>query len=527
MQKDKDLVEVEEDQGAKTEVGKAAMLYVDGILNGKDAWGYGAMSIIVRGDSPEQLKRHVERVQQECDKSLLAFLREREGGLCGFSTGLIGNARDPLRWFFLEASNVTDLSPLITLTPSINHHEHFSRLALTGMPAHVMAKNRYGTVEYVNYHVDQVGHTLYIGPTSAGKTVQKMMMTSQGFKYPHFRSIIFDKDLSCQAATLLHDGRWVDLMDASDSRVTMNPMLMIYRVNGISWLINWLDRLMSVRGDQLTNKELETLSDALNRLADLNDPHVRLSSLASQLPIVLKDRLSIWCRGGAWGAYFDNERDDLDFASITCFEVGGLMTSGMTDVLRAFTDYVFFRVELRVNEAASVTDIGPTEIYFEEAGYLLDDPIFAARAVNDLMTLRKKQGYLVMTAQSPEPFFRDTYGDKLQAAVRVNVSTVVFLPDANVTRGDMPAMYRKLFGLNNNHLELISLARPKKEYCIYHPQTGEFRVVVMNLPHQIIARLMSNKTSQVILKNTYDPHDPTWKDRYLQQLIQSEFRHVA
>lgn len=514
---------VSSDNDPSTEVGKAAMLFVNGVKNGTDAWGSLATSIIVRAESLEALDTAVERVQHSLEQAQLNFLREREGALCGFAVGLIGSANGPVRWSNAEASNLTDLAPTITLDPGDDFHKHFSRLAGKEVPAHLTARSRYSTPSHINYHVDEVGHTLYVGPTSAGKTLQKLLMTSQGFKYPNFRAIIFDKDLSCQAATLLHDGEWIPMSEGDEfanEMMRMNPLAYITRPGGVTWAVNWIDRLAAHRGERLTERELEAVNSALDRLHQLykqSDVVPRLTSLVTQLSTPeLKDRLSIWCQGGAYGKYFDNDVDELTFSNVTCFEVGGLITMGLTDVLRAFTDYVFFRVELMVNSVGSPADIGPTEIYFEEAGFLLEDPIFTERAVDYLMTLRKKHGYLVMTAQSPEPFMRS---ERLRAAIRDNVSTVVFLPNANATRGDLPAMYTRAFGVNQNHLELIRDAKPKKEYCIWHPQTGEFRVSVVSIPPEITARLMSNKSSKAILKETWMPDDSTWKKRYIDRVI--------
>lgn len=515
-----------DDTEPKTAVGKAAMLYIDGIKNGSDVWGYLATSIIVRAESEVALERHVERIAQIVGQARLSFLREREGAICGFAAAIPGNVADPVRWFHTEASNLTDLAPIVTLNPGDPQHELFSKLARAPMPAHLTAKTRYGTPCHVNYHVGESGHALYIGPTRAGKTLEKMLMTSQGFKFPNFRSIIFDKDFSCQAATLIHDGDWINMSESTAGGVTnmprMNPLAWINKPGGLTWLVNWIDRLMAHRGERLTEAEMEVVSQALERLkpSDATGTRaapVRLSSLVTQINSkTLKDRLSIWCEGGAYGHYFDNEVDELDFSSITCFEIGGLITMGLTDVLKAFTEYVFFRVEQLVSAQTDAERIGPIEIYFEEAGFLLEDPLFAERAVDYLMTLAKKHAYLVMTAQSPEPFMRN---ERLRAAVRDNVSTVVFLPNANAVRDDLSVLYKGAFGLNDNHLELIAKAAPKKEYCIWHPQISEFRVAVIEMSKPVVAHLMSNKSSLAVLADTYNPDDPDWKERYVNRVM--------
>jgi type IV secretion system protein VirB4 len=160
--------------------------------------------------------------------------------------------------------------------------------------------------------------------------------------------------------------------------------------------------------------------------------------------------------------------------------------------------------------------MGPTEIYFEEAGFLLEDPLFAEKATDYLMTLAKKHAYLVMTAQSPEPFFRN---DKLRSAVRDNIATVVFLPNKGAARGDLAHMLKTVFGLNENHLQIIQDALPKQEYCVWQPANNFFRVCVMKLPKEVVARLMSDASSRAVLKSTFNPSDPSWADRYLKRVL--------
>lgn len=499
----------------ETPVGRSAETYIAEIKNGDARWGYLATSIIVYADNLSELDRNVELVVGVLEKRELAFIREREGAISGFSVAIPGNIIDPVRWFHVEASNLTDLAPVVTIDSGNNYHPHFSSIYRKDVPPAATMRSRYGTTQYVNYHNGALGHTLYIGPSRNGKTMHKMFMTSQLFKYPNARAIILDKDYSCEAPTLLHDGVCIDLSPEATNSIRLNPLSYAKYNWARPFLIGWIDRLMSARGEPLTDKEIEDVSKGIQAVALI--PNVRLTTLSGQLPMDLRSRLALWVKGGAYGDYFDNEVDELTFDRITCIEVGGLISSNLTVVLNAFTDYLFFRVEHMLNEVTAQSDIGPTEIYFEEAGYLLDDPIFAKRAFDYLTTLAKKQAYLVMTAQSPEPFFRN---ERLKAAVRDNIATVILLPNQGAARGDLAQIYKTVFGVNDNHLALLASAIPKMEYCFWQPQTGIFRVAVMLLPEEIQARLMSDKSSRSILGMTYDPTNPVWKTRYLSRLIE-------
>ncbi len=199
---------------------------------------------------------------QQLEKKELMFLREREGALSGFSVGIPGNMVDPTRWFLTEASNVTDLAPVITLDQGDPHHAYFSGLYQRPMPPMAVMRSRYATVQHFTYHTGALGHTLYIGTSNAGKTIKKLFLTSQLLKYPNARAIIFDKDFSCEAATLLHDGTCIDLAPQAANSTRMNPLAFANKPGARAFLVGWIDRLMSVRGPKLTDNELEKVNEA-------------------------------------------------------------------------------------------------------------------------------------------------------------------------------------------------------------------------------------------------------------------------
>jgi type IV secretion system protein VirB4 len=283
--------------------------------------------------------------------------------------------------------------------------------------------------------------------------------------------------------------------------------------SGRAWLVGWLDRLLSGRGAPLTDHQIEEISQAITRIS--SDPQARLSTLSTQLSDGLRARLAPWCEGGAFGMYFDHSEDQFSFGRITCTEVGTLINAGLHDVVRAYCDYAFYRIELSLSDR-SESELGPTMIYFEEAGFLLENPIFAARARDYLMTLAKKRAFLVMTAQSPEPFINQP---ELGAAVRDNVATVIFLPNSKAHTASLAKQYVQAFGVNDTQLDLIATAVPKMEYCVFQLQANSFRVCRAQFPPEIVACLRSDAKSQAIFDRYYDPEDAQWRDKYFEAVL--------
>lgn len=504
--------EVSRDDTPSTEIGALAMEMKNEVKQHRAVCGWLTTTVMVYGDSPQDLAISCESVERSLEQCGLLFVREREGALSAFCTGIPGQMTEPVRWHFVEASNFTDVSPLITFASGDPYHPFFSEGHEERLPPNAIFRTRYSTPFYFNYHVGQLGHTLLIGPSRNGKTVLQMFLESQFLKYPNSRIFNIDKDYSLQPQTLLLGGEYIDL-EPGKSKVRMNPVSLATDDLGRAWLVGWLDRLLSSRGTRPTDQEVNEVANAVKRIA--NVPGARLSSLMSQLPENLRARLAPWCEGGPWGQYFDNSEDNFNFSRVMSTEVGGLINAGLSDVVNAFTEYAFYRIE-RFLADRKIEEIGPTMVYFEEAGFLLDDEVFASKARDYLMTLAKKRAFLVMTAQSPEPFINHP---KLGAAVRDNVATIIFMPNKQAT-GDLGLKYKQAFGVNDNHLEIIAGVAPRKEYCVFQPQTGLFRVVRAEFPPEAVNVLRSDAPARALFNKVYDREDPTWKKRYL-ELVQS------
>ena len=512
----------------KTQIGAVAQAYREDVRRNKAFFGWSAWVVTVYADDPEQLERHAELVLRALEQSKLVFMRETDGSLSAWCTGIAGHWAQVVRWHLTEASNQSEATPVIAADSGEPTHPFFSEMLRRPMPPNATFRTRYGTIQYFNYHVGQLGHTLFIGPSRAGKTMLQMFLESQFFKYPNAMVYNFDKDFSCYPPTMLMDGRHIDLSPSSTTGgIRLNPMLECVNDMGRMWLLGWIDRLMQSRGPALTDRQLNTIDvilrnfgDQINAALSSGDPdamrrsEIRLSKLASVLPEELSERLKTWTEDGPYGHFFDYREDDFSLTRITTTEIGSLLNAGLNDVVRAYTDYVFYRIDKYLMNRPS-SEVGPTMIYFEEAGYLLTDPIFALKARDYLMTLAKKGAFLVMTAQSPEPFANNK---DLAAAVRDNIATIVFLPNDSALRPSLAEQYRTSFGVNDEQLKIIASATRKMEYCVFQPSTGFFRVVRAEFPLSIVNALRSDSVAMPIFRQTFDPSNAAWKEVYLDAL---------
>ena len=67
-------------------------------------------------------------------------------------------------------------------------------------------------------HMGDVGHTLIVGPTGAGKSVLLSLLALQFRRYKGAQVFIFDKGGSARTATLGMGGHWYNLGAENNSR---------------------------------------------------------------------------------------------------------------------------------------------------------------------------------------------------------------------------------------------------------------------------------------------------------------------
>src|SRR6185295_12285835 len=63
----------------------------------------------------------------------------------------------------------------------------------------------------LDLHVGDVGHTLIVGPTGAGKSVLLATLAAQWLRYAHAQIYVFDKGRSARATMLGLEGDFFDL----------------------------------------------------------------------------------------------------------------------------------------------------------------------------------------------------------------------------------------------------------------------------------------------------------------------------
>lgn len=105
-------------------------------------------------------------------------------------------------------------------------------------------------------HVGDVGHTLVVGPTGAGKSVLLALMALQFRRYPNSQIFAFDFGGSIRAAALAIGGDWHDLGGAlsneSENSVALQPLAWIDDRSERGWATEWISAILAREKIEIT-----------------------------------------------------------------------------------------------------------------------------------------------------------------------------------------------------------------------------------------------------------------------------------
>ena len=121
---------------------------------------------------------------------------------------LPGHAYANVRQPPISTLNLAHMIPLSAVWAGPERNDH-----LDGPPL-LFARTEGATPFRLSLHVGDVGHTLVVGPTGAGKSVLLALIALQFRRYPGSQVFAFDFGGSIRAAALAMGGDWHDLGDA-------------------------------------------------------------------------------------------------------------------------------------------------------------------------------------------------------------------------------------------------------------------------------------------------------------------------
>lgn len=389
--------------------------------------------------------RLAEKVVQGRDFTAMA---ETVNAVDAWLGSLPGHAYANVRQPPISTLNLAHMIPLSAVWAGPERDDHL------GAPPLLYGKTEGSTPFRLSLHIGDVGHTLVVGPTGAGKSVLLALMALQFRRYAKAQVFAFDFGGSIRAAALAMGGNWHDLggglTDGSDASVSLQPLSRIDDAYERSWAADWIGAILAREGVAVTPEVKEHIWTALSSLASAPPGERTITGLAVLLQSNdLKQALRPYCVGGPYGRLLDAETEHLGSADVQAFEIEGLVGTGAAP---AVLSYLFHRIGDRL-------DGRPTLLIIDEGWLALDDDGFSGQLREWLKTLRKKNASVIFATQS----LSDIDGSAIAPAIIESCPTRLLLPNERAIEPQITAIYRR-FGLNDRQIEILARATPKRDY---------------------------------------------------------------
>ena len=418
-------------------------LETDGI-----AYGDVSLSIALHGDlaAIERLDGDVRRIFATHDAKLI---REGYGQLAQWFNRMPGQPPSrQLRKVLVSAGAAASLAPLFGPPRGTEQSAHLGAPALTTLETH------WQTPFFYDLFAGDVGHTLILGATGAGKSFTLNFLLVQALQYRP-RVLILDLGGSYRWLTRFLGGGYLELSPGngrSEDAFRLRPFSLPPGERTFQFLTGWVTRLLRLGGMETSGDDPTEIRNRIEDLYAFPPARRDLTALVRSLPRRMWAAMGRWHGAGTWARYFDNPADgaDLKFADWQVIDLAG--AAEHEDLCEAAMFYLLERLRLALEDPAGIARVKLMVV--DEAWRYLKDPAVLSYLAEAAKTWRKKNAALIMATQSAV----DVTGTPGAAGLLESMPTKVFLANPN-----LPEKVGEIFRLNPDEMETIRSLVPKME----------------------------------------------------------------
>ena len=412
------------------------------------SFGFLTTSVVVHDQERSVVDRRVREIERVLNERGFVTIRESVNAVDAWLGSLPGHLYANIRQPLVHTLNLAHIAPLSSVWAGPARNDHL------GGPPLALATTRGHTPFRLSMHIGDVGHTLIVGPTGAGKSVLLAFVAAQFRRYENAQVFAFDKGRSIRAACLGLEGIVYDLGSKAD--LSFQPLRDLEAPEDKARAQRWLLGLLAQEGVKVDPPIKEAVWSALTNLAAAPMAERTLTGFSLLVQDrTLRDALKPFTVEGAYGDLFDAEQEAISFSTFVCFEMEELMRQ--QSAIAPGLTYLFDRLEERF-------DGSPTFLLLDEAWLFLDNPMFSERVRDWLKTLRKKNVSVIFATQS----LSDVQASAIAPAIIESCPSRIFLPNPRARESSIHAAYSN-FGLNDRQIDIIASMTPKQEYYYQSP----------------------------------------------------------
>ena len=417
-------------------------LETDGI-----AYGDLALTVAVHGplSGSEGLDGDIRRLFASHDAKVI---REGYGQLpAWFSRMPAQPRRRQVRSVFVSAGLAAALAPIFGPPVGTLQSGHLSA------PALAILETKWRSPYHYDLFDGDVGHTLVLGATGAGKSFALNFLLVQALQYDP-RVLILDLGGSYRWLTQFLGGGYMELSPegSGSAGFRLRPFSLPAGERTFQFLTGWISRLLRIGGWTPGGEDPSEIRARVEDLYAFAPERRTLGTLVRSLPSKMWPALGRWHGGGAWARYFDNpaDGDDLNFQDWQVIDLAG--AAEHEDLCEAALFYLLERLRLALENPDETARVKLMVV--DEAWRYLQDPAVLSYLAEAAKTWRKKNAALIMATQSAV----DVTGTAGAEGLLESMPSRLFLANPG-----LPEKAATAFRLNPSEVDTIRGLIPKRE----------------------------------------------------------------
>ena len=414
-----------------------------------DGIAYGDLALTVALHGPlsvtENLDGDIRRIFTSHDAKVI---REGYGQLpAWFSRMPAQPRRRQCRSVFVSAGAVASMAPIFGPPVGTPRSGHLKKAALA------ILETQWRTPYYYDLFKGDVGHTLVLGATGAGKSFALNFLLVQALQYDP-RILILDLGGSYRWLTQFLGGGYMELSPETEAGggFRLQPFSLPAGERTFGFLAGWIARLLRIGGWTLGGEDPSEIRARVEDIYAFAPQRRTLGVLVRSLPSKMWPAMGRWHGSGAWGRYFDNaaDGDDLNFEDWQVIDMAG--AAEHEDLCEAALFYLLERLRLTLENPDETARVKLMVV--DEAWRYLQDPAVLSYLAEAAKTWRKKNAALIIATQSAV----DVTGTAGAEALLESMPTKLFLANP-----DLPDKAAETFRLNPSEVNTIRGLIPKRE----------------------------------------------------------------
>jgi type IV secretion system protein VirB4 len=385
-----------------------------------------------------------------------------------------------VRYSTITTQNLVHMMPLSQ--PFLGHPYNPSPYFPPKSPPLFYALTAGGAPYRFHCHVEDVGHTIVVGPNGSGKTSLAALAMLQALRYESSQVYAFDKKKSLYTLTRCVGGQHIDLSPGSSSRLC--PLADLSTAESRQWAEQWISLLVEWNGLPATPAIVNDIRQAVTRLSSsrasrsLNDLY-----LACTLP-ELQQALEFYL-----DSILDGAEDSLEMSRFVVFEMDRLYALDK-GIMNGALFYIFQRIRQRLR-----LDV-PTFMFVDEFRAALSHPM-AAKAFADYLFEGRKLNLAVWLIVQE---LSETLASPLKGAALEQAFTKICLANPQALL-EGRRNYEAL-GCNSADIAAIAEAVPKSDYYVMSPAGN--RLISLELGPVMLSLLASGDKDRERLDGLID-----------------------